>query len=177
MPPLFNDSVINPTQLSSVCQNSSSSSHNTTHELQASSILGRTSPDLSNTMPPPSQRNGSRNIYECMVDLSQLTPVQRQQNAETLLQHNHELCNTNEPSSMFVSPLPNSNIESLSKSTISSLDSGSFGSNRPDMNIQQPTTSEVANTETAMAYNKYLDLPPPQDILNVFELVNLLSCS
>ena len=36
------------------------------------------------------------------------------------------------------------------------------------MNIKQPTTSEVANTETVMANNEYLDLPPPQDISNVF---------
>ena len=38
VPPSLNDSVNNPTQLSSFCQHSSSSSHNTTHELQASSI-------------------------------------------------------------------------------------------------------------------------------------------
>ena len=37
IPPL-SDSVINPTPLSSVCQQVCSSSHNTTHELQASSI-------------------------------------------------------------------------------------------------------------------------------------------
>ena len=42
MLPPWNDSVINPTQLSSVRQQSSRSSHNTTHELQASSIPGRT---------------------------------------------------------------------------------------------------------------------------------------
>ena len=38
MLPPWNDSVINPTQLSLVRQQSSSSSHNTTHELHASSI-------------------------------------------------------------------------------------------------------------------------------------------
>ena len=70
-PPL-NDSVINPTQLSSVCQQSSISSHNTTPEFQASSIPVRTSPDPSNTMPPPSTNNGSRNIYGCIVDVSKL---------------------------------------------------------------------------------------------------------
>ena len=43
--PPWNYPFINPTQLSSVCQNSSSYSPNTTHELQASSIPGRTSPD------------------------------------------------------------------------------------------------------------------------------------
>ena len=73
--------VINPTHLSSFRQKSSSSSPNTTHELQASSIPGRTSPDPSNTMPPPSTNNGSRNIYGCMVDVSKLTPAQRQQHA------------------------------------------------------------------------------------------------
>ena len=46
----------------------------TTHELQASSIPGRTSPDPSNIMPPPSTNNGSCNIYGCMVDVSKLTP-------------------------------------------------------------------------------------------------------
>ena len=41
---------------------------------------------------------------------------------------------------MFVSPPPISNIGSLSQSTTSSLDSGSFGRNQADMNIQQQTT-------------------------------------
>ena len=45
------------------------------------------------------------------------------------------------------------------------------------MNIQQPTTSEVANTETVMAYNEDLDPPPPQDILNVFAASDLSSQS
>ena len=45
------------------------------------------------------------------------------------------------------------------------------------MNIQQPTTSEVANTETSMAYNEDLDPPPPQDILNVFAAADFSSCS
>ena len=52
VPPTLNDSVINPTQLSSVRQQPSRSPHNTTHELQASSIPGRTSPDPSNKIPP-----------------------------------------------------------------------------------------------------------------------------
>ena len=45
------------------------------------------------------------------------------------------------------------------------------------MNIQQPTSSEVANTETVMAYNEDLYPPPPQDISNVFAAVDLLSQS
>ena len=65
---------------------------------------------------------------------------------------------------MFVSPPPIPNIESLSQSTISSLFSGSFGRNRHDVNIQQQTTSEVADTETVMADNEELDTPTPQDI-------------
>ena len=140
VPPPLNDSVINPPQLSSVCQQSSNSSHNTTHELQASSIPGWTSPDPSNTIPPPSTNNEGGNIYVCMVDVSKLTPSQRQQHAVMLLHHNHELCNMNDPSSIFVSPPPITNIESLSQSTISSPDSGSFGRNQSDVNIQQPTT-------------------------------------
>ena len=88
-----------------------------------------------------------------MVDVSKLTPEQRQQHSVILLQHYHELCNTNDPSSMFVSPPPIPNIESLYQSTISSLDSGSFDRNRADGSIQQPTTSEVADIETSMAYN------------------------
>ena len=84
-----------------------------------------------------------------------------------LIHHYNELCNTNEPSSMFVSPPPILKIESLSQSTISSVDIGSFGRNQADMNIQQQTTSEVANTETVMDYNEDLDPPPPQDISNV----------
>ena len=171
----WNDSVINPTQLSLVRQQSSRSSHNTTHELQASSIPGRTSPDPSNTMPTPSTNNGSRNIYGCMVDVSKLTLSQRQQHAVMLLQHYHELCNTNDPSSMFVSPPPIPNIKSLSQSTISSLDSGSFDRNRADGNIQQPTTSEVSNTKTVMAYNEDLYPPPLHDISNVFAATDLLS--
>ena len=45
------------------------------------------------------------------------------------------------------------------------------------MNIQQQTTSEVSHTEAAMNYNKELDLPPPQDISNVFAAAELSSCS
>ena len=56
VPTPLNYSVINPTQLSSVCQHSSISSHNTTPELQASSIPSRNSPDPKSTMPPPSTR-------------------------------------------------------------------------------------------------------------------------
>ena len=88
-----------------------------------------------------------------MFDVSNLTPAQKQQYAVMLLQNYHEFCNKNDPSSMFVSPPPITSIESLSQSTISSLDSGSFGRNQADMNIQQQTTSEVAYIETAMAYN------------------------
>ena len=74
-------------------------------------------------------------------DVSKLTPAQRQQHAVMLLEHYHELCNTNETSSGFVSTTPITNIESFSKSTISSLDSGSFGRNRADGNIKQPNKS------------------------------------
>ena len=88
-----------------------------------------------------------------MVDVSKFTTAQQQHHAVMLLQNSHELFNTNEPSSMFVYPPPIPNIESLSQSTISSLDIGSFGRNQADMNIQQPTTLEVADTETVMAYN------------------------
>ena len=109
---------INPTQMSSVRQNSSISSPNTTHELQDSSIPGRTSPDPSNTMPQLSTNDGSRSIYVCMVDVYKLTPAQRQQHAVMLLDHYHELCNMNDPSSKFVSPPHIPNIESFSQSTI-----------------------------------------------------------
>ena len=103
-----------------------------------------------------------------MVDVSKLTPAQRQQHAVMLLEHYHELCNTNDPSSTFISPPPIPNIESFSHSTISSLDSESFDRNRADGNNQQPTTSEVANTETVMAGNGNIDTPTPQDTSNVF---------
>ena len=112
-----------------------------------------------------------------MVDVSKLTPAQRQQHAVMLLQHYHELCNTNDPSSMFVSPPPIPNIESLSQYTISSIDSGSCVRNRVDVNIQQQTTSEVANTETVMAYNEDIDPPPQHYILNVFAAAELSSKS
>ena len=70
---------------------------------------------------------------------------------------------------MFVSPPPSPKIESLSQSTISSLDIGSFA----DANFQQQTTLEVANTETVMYFNEDLYLPQPQDISNVFEVADL----
>ena len=76
---------------------------------------------------------------------------------------------------MFVSPPPIPNIESLSQSTISSLDSGSSDRNRSDGNIQQPTTSEVATTETVMGYNEDIDTPPPHDLSNVFAAADLSS--
>ena len=146
-------------------------------ELQASSITGRTSPDPSNTIPPPSADNGSHNIYGYMVDVSKLTPTQQQHHAVILLQNYHDLCITNEPSSMFVSPPPIPNIESLSQFTISSLDSGSFGRNRVDMNIQQPTTLGVSDTETVMAYDEDIYPLPTQDISNVFAATDLSSHS
>ena len=104
-------------------------------------------------MPPPPTNDGNQNIYGCMVDVSKLTPAQRQQHAVMLLEHYDELCNTNDPSSTFVSPPPIHNIESFSQSTISSHDSGSFDRNRAEGHNQQPTTSEVAITETLMAGN------------------------
>ena len=110
-----------------------------------------------------------------MVDVSKLTPAQQQQHAVMLFQHYHKLCNTNDSSSMFVSPPPIPNIESLSQSTVSSLDSGSFDRNRDDRNMQQQTKSEVANTETVMAYNEDLDPPPKHDISNVFAAADLSS--
>ena len=76
---------------------------------------------------------------------------------------------------MFVSPPPIPNIESLSQSIISSLDSGSFGRNPADVNTQQRTTLEVANIETVMADNEELDPPPPQDISDVFAAADLSS--
>ena len=78
---------------------------------------------------------------------------------------------------MFVYPPPIPNIESLSQSTISSLDSGSFDRNRADGNFQQQTTLEVANTETVMDYNEDLDPPPPHNISNVFAAADLTSQS
>ena len=161
--------------MSYVCQQKSISSYNTEHEFQASSISGRTSPDPSNTIPPPSNNNGSRNVYGCMVDVSKLKPAQQQQHAIILLQHYCKLCNRNDPSSIFVSPPPIPNFESLSQSTISSLDSRSFGRNRADVNIQQPTKSEVADTDTVMDYDEDLDPPPPQDISNIFAAADMSS--
>ena len=83
----------------------------------------------------------------------------------------------NDPSSMFISPPPITNIESLYQSTISSLVSESFGKILSDVNIQQKTTLEVDNIETAMADNEDLDPPSPQDISNVFAASDLLSHS
>ena len=94
-----------------------------------------------------------------------------------LLEHYHELCNTNDLSSKFVSPHPIPNIESFSQSNISSLDSGSFDINRADRNIQQTTTLEVANTETVVAGNEVIDTPPPQNISNVLAAAELSSQS
>ena len=98
VPPPVNDYVINPPQLFSVHQQSSRSSYNTMLESQASSTPGQTSADLSNTMPLPSTKNVSRNIYGCMVDVSKFTPEQRQQHAIMLLHHYHKLCNKKKPS-------------------------------------------------------------------------------
>ena len=42
------------------------------------------------------------------------------------------------------------------------------------MNIQQQTTSEVANTETVVDDNEELDPPPPQDISIFFAVAHLL---
>ena len=45
------------------------------------------------------------------------------------------------------------------------------------MNIQQQTTSEVANREIVMSENAEKDTPPPQAIYNVFSEAELLSGS
>ena len=45
------------------------------------------------------------------------------------------------------------------------------------MNIQQPTISELANTETVMACNEDLYIPTSQDISNVFAASDLSSHS
>ena len=108
-----------------------------------------------------------------MVDVSKLKPAQQQQHAVMLLQHYHELCNTNNPSSMFVSPPTIPNIDSLSQSTIPSLDMESFDRNQDYGNIHQQTTSEVSNTETLMGYNEDIYPPPPHDISNVFAAAKL----
>ena len=63
------------------------------------------------------------------------------------------------------------------QSARSSLDSGSFDRNRADGTNQQPTTSEVANTETVMAGNEDIDTLPPQDISNVFAAADFSSQS
>ena len=47
------------------------------------------------------------------------------------------------------------------------MDSVSFVGKKSDVNIQQQSTSEVANIETVMADNEELDTPPPQDILRL----------
>ena len=52
-----------------------------------------------------------------------------------------------------------------------------FVRNIDNVNIQQPITSEVANTETVMAGNEDIDTPPPQDLSNVFAATDLLSQS
>ena len=78
---------------------------------------------------------------------------------------------------MFLSPPPIPSIESLYQSTISSLDSGSFGTNRADVNIQQQTTSEVADTEAVMDDNEDMDPPLTKDTYNMFAAADLLSFS
>ena len=78
-----------------------------------------------------------------------------------LLQYYHELCNMNDPSSMFVSTPTIPNVESLSQLTISSLGSVLFGRNWADVNIQQQTTSEVSDTQTVVADNGEIDPTPP----------------
>ena len=78
---------------------------------------------------------------------------------------------------MFVHPLPIPNIESLSQYTILSLDSVSFDRNRSDVNIQQQTTLEVADTEALMADNEEIDPTPLQGISNVFAAADLPSRS
>ena len=75
LPPL-NDSVIIPPQLSSVCQQSYTSAQKKTLDSQAYSIHGGTSSDPSNTVPPPSTKSGSPNVYGCMLDVSKTKPSQ-----------------------------------------------------------------------------------------------------
>ena len=78
---------------------------------------------------------------------------------------------------MFVSPNPIPNIELLSQSIISSLESGSFGRNQSDMNIQHHTTSEVSDIEIVMADDEELYTPSTEVILNLFASSDLSSHS
>ena len=81
-----------------------------------------------------------------------------------LIQHYHDFCNTNYPSSIFLSLPPITNIESLYQSTISSPGSGSFVRNRSDVHIRQRNTPEVDDTDTVMANNEEIDTPTSYDI-------------
>ena len=48
---------------------------------------------------------------------------------------------------------------------------------KADGNNLQPTTLELANTETVMSGNDDIDTPPPQDISNLFAAADLPSQS
>ena len=117
VPPPFNYPLINPPQMSLVCQQSSSSLHNTTHELQASSIPGRNSPDPSNTC----HRCPPRTKVTIFMD-AWLPCLSWHQNNDNIMPYCYfsiiTSCVTkNEPSSMFVSPPHIPNIEPLSHPT------------------------------------------------------------
>ena len=138
------------------------SSQTSQEESTVDSSRTKTSADSSGKMPTPSANNESHNIYCNIVDVSKLTVEQRQEHAVMLLQHYEELCNTNDPSSMFASPPPLPNIATLSQSTISSLGSGSAGRKRTFTTHEHRTTLEV--NDIAETPEDLLS-PPTQEVL------------
>eukprot|EP00978_Attheya_sp_CCMP212_P017891 scaffold48234_cov60-Attheya_sp.AAC.5 len=152
-----------------------------------------TSHHPSSAMAPLLSNQGSHNFFgSSMVDVNQLTPLQREQHTTMIIQHYHALCNTNKDSSTFVSPPPIPTIESLSQSTVSSMgtrgsrsstSSGTTSSSRLHSQSSSRTNSSCirASRRNVSAHGPVgplmtaIDPPVPQDLLNVFAASGLSS--
>jgi hypothetical protein len=142
-----------------------------------------------------SSNRESHNHYGGIVDVSRLTPSQREQLDTIIIQQYRALCNETEDPSTFVSTPPIPTVESLSQSTISSL--GSSGSRSTlssgtassssshsgtrsstnsllnrisgcDVSADTPVAPSTSVIDPPATSTTVIDPPSPQDLSNVF---------
>eukprot|EP00978_Attheya_sp_CCMP212_P001878 scaffold3890_cov33-Attheya_sp.AAC.6 len=153
-----------------------------------------TSHHPSSDMAPPLSNQGSHNFYGSMVDVNQLTPLQRKQHTTMIIQHYHALCNTNEDSSTFVSPPPifqpsnpyrNQPFHPLGHADhgaalvlahfIQRMSLHSESSSRTNSACSRSSRRNVSAHDPVAPLMTAIDPPVPQDLSNVFAASGLSS--
>eukprot|EP00978_Attheya_sp_CCMP212_P024273 scaffold76016_cov51-Attheya_sp.AAC.2 len=151
-----------------------------------------TSHHLASPMVPLLSNRESHNHYGGIVDVNRLTPSQQEQLDTMIIQQYHAVCNTNEDSSTFVSTPAIPTIESLSQSTVSSLETRgsrsstsagttsssrlrSESSSRTNSSCSRASRRNVSAHAPVAPLMTALDPPVPQDLSNVFAASGLSS--